>query len=61
MHAQNDMPAAEARRLLGAGRVLGVSVKTPEQAAAALAAGADYLGAGAGASPTFSSHRVQRP
>lgn len=45
---QGDLPAAEARALLGPHRVLGVSVKTPEQAIAAAAAGADYLGAGAG-------------
>ncbi len=31
----------------GPSRILGVSVKTPEQARAALEAGADYLGAGA--------------
>ena len=45
---QDDLPAAEARALLGPRRILGVSVKTPEQAVAAAAAGADYLGAGAG-------------
>ena len=45
---QSDLPAAAARRLLGSHRVLGVSVKTIAQAQAAQAAGADYLGAGAG-------------
>jgi Thiamine monophosphate synthase len=48
MLPQDDLPAAEARALLGPRRILGVSVKTPEQAVAAAAAGADYLGAGAG-------------
>jgi len=41
---QNDMPAATARRLLGDGRLLGVSVSTSEEARAAEADGADYLG-----------------
>ena len=45
---QDDLPAAAARRLLGPDRVLGVSVKTVEQAVRAQADGADYLGAGAG-------------
>ncbi|GFR49145.1 hypothetical protein Agub_g11163, partial [Astrephomene gubernaculifera] len=44
---QSDLPAAAVRALLGPGRILGVSVKTAQQAAAAAAAGADYLGAGA--------------
>ena len=44
---QNDMPASEARRLLGPGRILGVTAKTPAQARAAEEAGADYLGSGA--------------
>ena len=44
---QSDLPAPAARTALGHGRLLGVSVKTPEQAVAAQAAGADYVGAGA--------------
>lgn len=44
---QGDMPAKEARRLLGPGRILGVTVKTPEQAVRAYEDGADYLGCGA--------------
>lgn len=44
---QDDLPAEAARKLLGPGRILGVSVKTVEQAITAEAAGADYLGAGA--------------
>ena len=46
---QDDLPAAAARALLGAGCLLGVSVKTVAQALRAQADGADYLGAGAGA------------
>lgn len=45
---QSDLPAAVARRLLGPNKLLGVSCKTVEQAVAAEAAGADYLGSGAG-------------
>ena len=44
---QDDIPAADARRLLGSGKIIGVTAKTPEQAAAAEAQGADYLGSGA--------------
>ena len=44
---QGDLPPEEARRLLGPGRILGVSARTVEQARAAAAAGADYLGVGA--------------
>ena len=44
---QSDMPAGEARRMLGPGKILGVTAKTAEQARAAEAAGADYLGSGA--------------
>ena len=44
---QGDMDPAEARRLLGPWAVIGVSARTVEQARAAQAAGADYLGSGA--------------
>lgn len=44
---QNDMPAAEARKLLGPDKILGVSAQTVEQAVAACRDGADYLGVGA--------------
>lgn len=44
---QEDVPAADARRLLGEGKIIGVTAKTKEQAAAAQAQGADYLGSGA--------------
>jgi len=44
---QEDMACEGARRLLGPGKIVGVSVGTCEEALAAQAAGADYLGAGA--------------
>jgi thiamine-phosphate pyrophosphorylase len=43
---QSDLPAADARRLLGPSRCLGVSVESAAQAVAAELAGADYLGVG---------------
>jgi thiamine-phosphate pyrophosphorylase len=43
---QEDLPAASARRLLGPGRILGVSTHTLAQAEAAQRAGADYIGFG---------------
>ena len=44
---QSDLPCAEARRILGAEKIIGVSAATPEDAAKAQADGADYLGVGA--------------
>lgn len=44
---QADVPVADARRLLGAGKIIGATAKTPEQAKTAEAQGADYLGSGA--------------
>lgn len=44
---QSDIPASEVRKVLGAGRILGVSVSNLEQALKAERDGADYLGAGA--------------
>ncbi|MBR5712254.1 MAG: bifunctional hydroxymethylpyrimidine kinase/phosphomethylpyrimidine kinase [Lachnospiraceae bacterium] len=44
---QHDGDVAEARRLLGPDRILGVSAATVAEAIAAEAAGADYLGCGA--------------
>jgi thiamine-phosphate pyrophosphorylase len=44
---QSDMPAVTARRLLGNGAILGVSVTTVAEAIRAEADGADYLGVGA--------------
>lgn len=43
---QEDLPSEAARPLLGPGRVLGVSTHSREQAEAARAAGADYIGFG---------------
>jgi thiamine-phosphate diphosphorylase len=43
---QEDLPPQAARRLLGPGRILGVSTHDREQAEAARAAGADYIGFG---------------
>ncbi|MGN0242518.1 MAG: bifunctional hydroxymethylpyrimidine kinase/phosphomethylpyrimidine kinase [Lachnospiraceae bacterium] len=44
---QNDMEAADVRRIIGPEKILGVTAKTVEQAIAAQSAGADYLGSGA--------------
>ena len=44
---QSDMEMQHARELLGADKIIGVTAKTVEQAKAAQAAGADYLGSGA--------------
>ena len=44
---QSDTACAEARRILGPDAIVGVSAQTVEQARAAEAAGADYLGVGA--------------
>lgn len=44
---QDDLPAADARALLGAPPFLGVSAATVDEAAAAVRDGADYLGVGA--------------
>jgi thiamine-phosphate pyrophosphorylase len=43
---QEDMPAGLARKLIGPGRILGVSVENAAQARLAAAEGADYVGAG---------------
>ena len=44
---QDDLSAAEARRLLGPDKIIGVSAQTVEQAVLAEKRGADYLGVGA--------------
>lgn len=44
---QSDMEMKNARELLGEDKIIGVTAKTIEQAKAAEAAGADYLGSGA--------------
>ncbi len=43
---QDDMPPAEARRILGQGRIVGVSVNTVDEALRAERDGADYVGLG---------------
>ena len=44
---QDDMNPAEARKLLGTDKIIGVTAKTVEQAKKAQADGVDYLGSGA--------------
>ena len=44
---QEDMQAADVRRMIGPDKILGVSAQTVEQALLAQANGADYLGVGA--------------
>lgn len=48
---QDDFPVPEVRRLIGPHKLIGLSTHGPEQAAAAVAAGADYIGVG----PIFST------
>ncbi len=43
---QNDLPLEAGRRLLGSGKIIGVSTASVEQARAAEAGGADYIGFG---------------
>ena len=43
---QEDMPLAEARRVLGKGKVIGISTHSIEEALEAERAGADYIGFG---------------
>lgn len=48
VHAgSEDIPIADLRKILGAGKIIGATAKTPEQALKAQADGADYLGVGA--------------
>ena len=49
---QKDMPAREARQILGEEKILGVSVSNVKEAIKAQADGADYLGVG----PIFETH-----
>ena len=48
---QDDFPVPEVRRLLGPDKLIGLSTHEPAQAAAAVKAGADYIGVG----PIFST------
>ena len=43
---QDDLPVPEVRRLLGPDKIIGLSTHSPEQAKAAVDAGADYIGVG---------------
>lgn len=43
---QDDLPVEEVRRLLGPGKIIGLSTHSPEQAAEAVRCGADYIGVG---------------
>lgn len=54
---QEDVPVAVARRLLGPGAVLGVSVNTPGEARKAERDGADYIGAG----PAYATSTKETP
>jgi thiamine-phosphate diphosphorylase/hydroxyethylthiazole kinase len=44
---QDDMPLVEARRILGHGKIIGVSCNNEDEARQATTDGADYLGIGA--------------
>ncbi len=43
---QDDFPVETVRGLIGPGKIIGLSTHSPEQAAAAVPAGADYIGVG---------------
>lgn len=43
---QEDLPVGRVRELVGEDRVIGLSTHSPEQAAAAVCGGADYIGVG---------------
>lgn len=44
---RDDVPVKDARKLLGAGKIIGATAKTASWARQAMADGADYLGSGA--------------
>lgn len=54
---QHDLPVADARRVSAGRLVIGISTHTLEQAAAAVAGGADYIGFG----PIFATASKQNP
>ncbi len=54
---QDDLPVADARKLLGPAALIGLSTHSPEEARAAEAAGADYIGFGS-IFPTTSKETV---
>jgi thiamine-phosphate pyrophosphorylase len=49
---QDEMGIADARQIVGCGRIIGISTHSPRQYAAAVSSGADYVGCG----PTFASN-----
>jgi thiamine-phosphate pyrophosphorylase len=53
---QTDLPALEVRRLVGEGKIVGVSTHSLEQARQAVRDGADYVGIG----PVFASATKRR-
>jgi thiamine-phosphate pyrophosphorylase len=57
---QDDLAPADARAVVGPGCALGVSAHTAEQAEAALAAGADYLGLGPMFATATKAHEPER-
>jgi thiamine-phosphate pyrophosphorylase len=57
---QDDMAVADVRRLLGPGLIVGLSIRTPGQAAAAPLALLDYAGIG-GVYSTLSKAKAQSP
>ena len=54
---QDDLPLAEARAIVGGRLMLGISTHNPEQARAAIAGGADYIGFG----PIFATTTKANP
>jgi thiamine-phosphate pyrophosphorylase len=54
---QTDVSPADARRIVGPDRLIGLSTHTPEQLRAAIAAGADYIAVG----PMFASTTKPQP
>lgn len=54
---QEDLPAADARKIVGPEMIIGVSAQTMEHARKAVLDGADYIGVG----PIFSSTTKSRP
>lgn len=56
---QSDMEAGDVRKALGPDKIIGVSVRTVEQAVLAMERGADYLGVGAVFSTTSKEDAVE--
>ena len=54
---QEDLPLADARAILGPGRLIGISTHNPAQAVEAEAGGADYIGFG----PVFPTATKENP